>query len=244
MKLQNNKSWQKGFALLLGLLLANAVPVMAQEDVETEQTETESYGTESYGTENGETESVSKADQSFSFVYIAQDNTLDSKEIKKKLDAAWSRAVQDNPTIFYLARGMEEPIVVKVSVPGDDNRGDYDEVLVPALDEESFGVDGQRDKERILRLLQSYEFIGADKNPLYKETFFEFHIGQNFWTDGFNEILLASLFFELNIMKYIPDGFHFNVFCPKTVSYNEDAGPFGYLNPDDCRRYVNLERSY
>ena len=194
---------------------------------------------------NETTEATSTADQSFSLVYIAQDASMPIQEMEKKLQTAWNRAVQNGPTIFYLSRGREEPVIVKVNINGEDNRADYENVLIPAINQAmTYTVDGPFDKQNILSLLEKHQFLSAEGTALYRETNFDFHVGQDFWMSGNNEAVIASLFFELNIKKYIADEFHFNVFCPRTVTYHEDAGPFGYLNPDDCRRNINLDRSY
>lgn len=210
--------------LLVCTLLIHNTPAMAQED---------------------SNEITTPASQTFSFVYIAQDATMSIQEIEKKLQTAWNRGVMEGPTIFYLSRGMDDPVVVKVNVEGDDNRADFENVLLPSINQDiAYSVDGPRDKKRILDLLNMHNFIADDGTPLFKETNFDFHVGQDFWTAGNNEVVLAALFFELDIKKHIADDFHFNVFCPRSVTYNEDAGPFGVLNPDDSRRYINMDRSY
>lgn len=200
-------------------------------------------GTMTAQDETPEQEPVTNA-KSFSLVYIAQDSSMPIQEIEKKLLSAWNRGVQDGPTIFYLSRGREEPIIVKINTE-DDNRSDYDEVLLPAIKQDiPYSVDGPHDKERILELLRENEIVNPDGTPRYEETYFDFHVGQDFWTAGYNETVIAALFFELSVKQHDADNFHFNVFCPRTIKYNEDAGPFGLLNPDDCRRNINLDRSY
>lgn len=225
MRTITTKSRFMGVMFLACTLLVHYTPALAQDVVEETVT--------------------MPASQSFSFVYIAQDASMNIQEIEKKLQTAWNRGVIEGPTIFYLSRGMDDPIVVKVNIENDDNRKDFEEKLLPSINQDiGYSVDGNRDKQRILDLLGTYSFLSEDGSPLYKETNFDFHVGQDFWTAGNNEVVLAALFFELDIKKHIADEFHFNVFCPRTVTYNEDAGPFGVLNPDDCRRYVNMERSY
>ena len=195
--------------------------------------------------QDGDLAQSTTSSQSFNFVYIAQDETMPIPEMERKLKTAWNRAVMEGPTIFYLSRGLDDPIIVKVNIEGDDNRADFDNVLIPSINQDiSYSVDGPRDKQRILELLFMHNFLDDDGTPLYRETNFDFHVGQDFWTAGNNEVLIASLFFELDIKKHIADNFHFNVFCPRTVSYNNDIGPFGLLNLDDCRQYVNMDRSY
>ncbi len=211
--------------ILLILFIVSVTPVAAQDD--------------------GITTGPEASSQSFSLVYVAPDADMPVQEIEKKLQTAWNRAVQNGPTIFYLSQGREEPVIVKVNIEGDDNRVDYDNVLIPTINQGvAHSVDGPHDKQQLLNLLNQHPIWGEDGVPLYKETNFDFHVGQDFWTTGNNETIIAALFFELNIKKYIPENFHFNVFCPRSVTFNDDAGPFGALNPDDCRRNINLDRSY
>lgn len=189
---------------------------------------------------------------SFSFVYIAQGNAeeMPVSEMEKKLETAWS-GIQKGAVIFYLSRGIDSPIIVKANVDGTGNyekeREEFDEKILNSLREGiQYSVDGAHDKQRILEILQEHEIVDSLGQPLHNETTFEFHVGQDFWDSGNNETVIASLFFELNIAKYMKeaDGFHFNVFCPRKLTWNEADGPFGVLNPDDCRRYINLDRSY
>ena len=217
-------SWLPDFILLMALFITGACPMDAQENM---------------------TEESASSTQSFSLVYIAQDESMPIQEIERKLRTAWNRSIQNGPTIFYLSRGREDPIIVKVNMEGEDNREKYDDELIPYIKQGiPHSVDGPHDKQQLMKLLQEYTVLNSDGTPLYKDTYFEFHVGQDFWTAGYNETVIAALFFELNIKKYITDNFHFNVFCPRSVKYNEDAGPFGLLNPDDCRRNINLDRSY
>lgn len=213
------------YTLLLMMLAGWAIPVVAQED----------YTDEEQGT----------ASQSFSLVYVAQDNDMPVPEIERKLDLAWNRAVLNGPTVFYLSRGLDDPIIMEVDMVNEDVRKNFEETIIAAVNQNvSYTADGRRDKQRLLDILQDHPVLSEDGTPLYKETNFDFHVGKDFWETGNNETVIAALFFELNIIKYIPDEFHFNVFCPRSVTYNEEMGPFGALNPDDCRRNINLERSY
>lgn len=219
------KSWLPNRLLMVAMFITCTGSMVAQE-------------------ENAQKEASTTAN-SFSLVYIAQDASMPIQEIEKKLMTAWNRSVQDGPTIFYLSRGRENPIIVKVNTEKEDNRDDYDNVLIPAIKQDiPYSVDGPHDKQRLLELLRENAIVAPDGTPLYKETYFDFHVGQDFWTAGYNESVIAALFFELDIKKHIADNFHFNVFCPRSIKYNEDTGPFGLLNPDDCRRNINLDRSY
>lgn len=234
MKSFSFKFWVTNRLLVLAMFVLCAGTVVAQE---------ETYE-----------ENMPAAPQSFSLVYIAQDTSMPIEEMEKKLTAAWNRAIY-NPTIFYLSRGRDEPIIVKVNTEEVANQDGFEEYiqriqeefdgkLIAAIKENvQYSVDGASDKWHLLELLREHPIVTPEGTPLYKETFVDFHVGQDFWTAGCNESVIAALFFELNFKQFVADNFYFNVFCPHDLKHNEE-GPFGSLNPDDCTRYINLDRSY
>lgn len=190
--------------------------------------------------------------QSFTFVYIAQGSAeeMPIALMEKNLETAWG-CIQKGAVIFYLSRGIDNPIIVKANVDGTGNyekeREEFEEKILNSLREGiQYSVDGAHDKRRIFEILQEHEIVDSLGQPLYNETTFEFHVGQDFWDSGNNETVIASLYFELNIAELRKEAdFHFNVFAPRKLSYNEVDGPFGVLNPDDCSQYINLDtRSY
>ena len=88
--------------------------------------------------QDGDLAQSTTSSQSFNFVYIAQDETMPIPEMERKLKTAWNRAVMEGPTIFYLSRGLDDPIIVKVNIEGDDNRADFDNVLIPSINQDYF----------------------------------------------------------------------------------------------------------
>lgn len=199
------------------------------------------------------------ADRTFHLIYIAQGSQeeMPVELLKRNLESAWG-GITGGPVIFYLSRGTEEPIIVQANCHEDSDidkeRQTFEEQILSRLQEAiQYSVDGSYDKKRLLELLVSdnenglgLDIVDNAGKPLYKDTFFEFHVGQDFWDSGNNETILASLFFELNVSSYINAGhnFHFNVFCPRRLTVDDETSVFGLLNPDDCMKYINLERIY
>lgn len=183
--------------------------------------------------------------QSFRFVYIAQDEMTPVEKLQSNLDAVWNQAVNGTPTVFYLSRGTEMPLIVKVGIEGDDNREEYEKELIPSITQQTtYRVDGKKDVVHIMELLKTNDFLDKSGNPLFKETNFDFHVGQSFWNSTNNEVVIAALFFELNIQRYTADNVKFNVHVPRDLEFDKNIGPFGSLNPDDCSRSINLDRIY
>jgi len=186
---------------------------------------------------------VPTSKQTYRFVYVALDTSIPLQALLKDLQDAYNHALLEGPAIFYLANGSD-PIVVKVNL-SDDNRDDFDGRLMNWLRQNTASsVDGLFDKNRIQELLQNDNFINEEKNLIYGNVDFEFHVGQSFWTMSNNEVLIASLFFELDLSYYLAnDRFSFNVICPRSIEIDERA-PFGVLNPDNINEIINLRKNY
>ena len=197
-----------------------------------------------------------KSEQTFRFVYIAQgsEKEMPVNSLINNLETAWlwsHWSETSGPVIYFLSLGnMGEPIIVKANCEADanseDERNDFNEMLKKLKGNNQYTIHGKDDKKKILELLNEYDIVDSNGQPLYKETSLEFHVGQDFWNSGNNETVLASLFFDLNISRYINAGknFHFNVFCPRKLDVKNSETIFGFLNPDDCSKYINLERTY
>lgn len=178
--------------------------------------------------------------KSFRLVYVAQDSSMPLEHLLETLRDAYNHAMVEGPTIFYLANG-NAPIVVKVNVK-DDNRDDFEQKLLPSLQENvSRSVYGRVDKENIIKLLDEANFLDDTGELFHRANDLEFHVGENFFSMGNNEALIGALFFELNLSRYMGNGtFNINVFCPRSV--DEGINVFGVLNPDGVNQKVFLRK--
>ena len=208
------------FFSLFCLLLAVNMPVMAQDEVD-----------------------ATPSKQTFRFVYTAMDTSIPLQALLKDLQDAYNHALLEGPAIFYLANGSE-PIIVKVNT-SDDNRDDFEGKLLKWLKQNtSSTVDGSYDKCKILELLSENNYVDNERNLIYGNTGFEFHVGQSFWNMTNNEVLIAELFFELDLSFFLAnDSFSFNVICPRSIEIDEKH-PFGVLNPDNINESINLRKNY
>lgn len=186
-------------------------------------------------------EDESPEQQTFSFVYVALDNSMSVQMLTEQLRDAYNHAIMEGPTIFYFSRGSE-PIIVRVNLP-DDNRNDFEDlILAKVREQENSSVDGGYDKVQILKLLQEHNFIDESCHTIYGRTDFRLYVGQSFWTMSNHEAMIAPLYFELDIANFISDeNFNFNVYCPRNIEFNNNA-PFGILNPDGINDDIRLNK--
>ena len=195
------------------------------------------------GDEVAETPEIDPSQQMFSFVYVAWDKSMSLQTLLDNMRDAYNHALVDGPTIFYLSCGSQ-PVVVCVNTP-NDNRDNYEEGLLEVLRQQiEYSVDGLYDKQRIHELLEENNFVDDNGNLKYKRTDFAFHVGQKFWDMANNETLIASLFFELDMNRYIvSESFNANVYCPRAMDMDV-SHPFGVMNPDNVNEKIRIRKIY
>ena len=179
----------------------------------------------------------------YTFVYVAHEADTPVQQLARRLNSIYNVAIQEGDGVVFYMSNANNPIVVKVNFP-DDNRGDFSNKLMAALQERnSHAIEGVYDVRKIIETMSGSDFLSVEGNLLYKTTNIDFYVTNSFWSHGYNESIIASLFFSLDVPRYISSGkdFHFNVYYPNSdpVHYNEGQ-PFGTRNVNSINQLVKL----
>jgi hypothetical protein len=176
-------------------------------------------------------------DKTMCFVYIAQSDSTPSVALEKYLDARFTRALKDESLVLviYYAGGTN-PLIVQVNT-SEDNRGDY-ELLLDELKRGDFRrVDSSFDVRNIAGLFDKLDFVAPASNVLkYGAVDWHFHVTSDFWEQGYNESLIASLCFVMGVDHFENANFRLRCYFSRydDLEYDEDY-PFGKKD------YCNLE---
>ncbi len=191
---------------------------------------------------NSQDDSESKI---FRFIYVAPDKKMDRDNLIKKLET-YANLInyEESPAFFYLPDD-KTPIIVRFHLDGEE--GNLNDELIPNLRKTmSWKVTSDFDCKNILSLLSKTDFIDTDGNIKYKRVDIDFLVGGDFWDKKNNENVIATLFFELNVAKYLGEKMQFNVyFRGPEYRYNECVdkdNPFGNINYDRINSRVKPRR--
>ena len=185
----------------------------------------------------GAQESQEYANRTMCFVYIAQSDNTPRAALEKYLDARYNRALKDDDLILviYYANGTA-PLIVQVNT-SEDNREDYDFLLSELKKDDFRRVDPTYDVRNIARLFDGLDFISPSSNLLkYGAVDWHFHVTSDFWEQGYNESLIASLCFVMGVDHFENANFRLRCYFSRydDFEYDEDY-PFGKKD------YCNLE---
>ena len=181
--------------------------------------------------------------KNYTFIYIAHDVSTPIDRLSDKLREAYREAVQfDNIAIFYMSNGRD-PIIVKVLPNGNDNREDFEKVLMNELQEmNSHDVDSEIDAEAIIDLLSENDFESYNYIH-YALVNLDFYIGSLFWTLGDNENIISRVYFVLDIAKFKYQNLAFNIYCNEEdfdkLNY-EEGKPFGDKNVSSINSNITI----
>lgn len=184
----------------------------------------------------------SNAQKRFFFIYIAHEEDTPVQKLVQRLTSAYDNADNnEDPTIFYLAN-TTSPIIVRMNLE-NDNREDFSKIVSELQERNSHSVMPKVDLHQILSLLGENNFCNSAGDLLYANTHLTFYVGNRFWRTRYNEFLIASLFFTLDIPRFLQPGvpFRFNVFYPQEVPIKyEESKPFGEWNISNINKLVRI----
>lgn len=145
---------------------------------------------------------ASAQEKTFEFYYIAHDYSTKVNDICSMLEEKYEMALEfsDCAMVFYLP-DRENPKIVRMNVPGD-NRAEFEELISEFRARYTHEIYAYVDLEQIVEIFNDSEIIGEDGKPLVQSIRMAWFVNPSFWAMNYNESLIASLYFILDLEKY------------------------------------------
>lgn len=140
--------------------------------------------------------------QSFEFYYIAHDRTTPVADLCRRLEQVYdmARSYEDMAVVFYMPN-YDQAKIVKVNLPGD-NHEDFKDIIRELRIKDAHEIFADMDYENIMQIMNDHDFITDDGEPTYTSVTFCWYVNPDFWQFKYNERLIASLYFALELDKY------------------------------------------
>lgn len=192
---------------------------------------------------NAQTDDSSK---NLHFVYIAHEVTTPITELCEKIQTLHDDATEvDDALIVYLSDGSTS-LTSFTNLKDNEGKGrDTDnaflEVIAALEDANSHDVIATDDVTNIQNLFKEYNFVSESGAITYASVIFDFYIGNNFWTLGNNEKVIAHLYECFSLYKMPRGQFTLNIYKPKTDHLKYPEGkPFGDNNIEGINEKVRI----
>lgn len=140
--------------------------------------------------------------QSFEFYYISHDRTTPVDQLCERLEYIYEDALsnEDYAVIFYFPN-YDQHIEVKINLPGSNSQ-DFNKILRELRDKDAHENYPDHDYESIMNLINKYDFITDEGEPVYSSVRFCWYVTPYFWDWMNNESLIARLYFALELDQY------------------------------------------
>ena len=140
--------------------------------------------------------------QTLEFYYIAHDRTTPVNDLCSRLESVYEMALsyEDFAVIFYLPN-YDKPKIVKMNLPGD-NRDDFKTIISELRLKSAHEIYAEVDYNAIMNLFNQHDFIDNAGNHMFQSVMLLWYVNPDFWQFKYNEKLIASLYFNLELNKY------------------------------------------
>lgn len=171
-----------------------------------------------------------KAEQDLAFIYIAHDEYTAVQSLIERLKDAFADAInypESRAVIFYLANA-ENPIIVQVNTK-NDNQQEFNRIVDELQTKRSHNIEPVIDCEKIQEIFNADDIIDEDGKGLYRSVEWTYYVNSTFWALMYNESVIASLFFIMDMEEMIESGYlRVNIMygADDALPYNEES-PFG-----------------
>lgn len=138
-------------------------------------------------------------EQSLQFYYIMKDHHIKVNPLVEEIQDIYdfARVDRNSAAIFYLAN-WDEPIVVKLNLPGD-NRNDMDKIFEALMTKSETTVNPSSDLETISGLFDDLPLVKEDGTKAFSRVEFNYYVTPSFWDLSYNEQIVAALYFVMDM---------------------------------------------
>lgn len=184
-----------------------------------------------------------RIDQELTFVYIAHDHTTPVDELCDRLSdlVDVAKYEKDQALILYLPNS-DMPKVLYMNLPGD-NRDEFSDMLGELRYKSAHEIFPEIDVKQIPEIFNQIDFINSDGTPSFSKFTLVYYVTPVFWKLGYNEGVIANLYFTLDLAKLSKSYFKQQIWHSKDdgLKVNEEL-PFG--SKDLCENYNFLLLNY
>ena len=192
----------------------------------------------------GYAQNRSNSERNLRIVFIDHEPSLPTNDIIRYIRKIRASALEnDNSLIIYMPNN-QDPIISLVNLKDPNGEKDNPETfdrLCEALNLPSHNKEPWFDRRSIIKLFSDFGIMGEDGELQFAAVRMEFYLTSEFWKLGYNETIVAPIFFALNGDELLKKDFNFDVYInPKDKPIYEEGKPFGFSNLGNINQYIDL----
>lgn len=177
-------------------------------------------------------------------VFIDHEPSLPTNDIIRYIRKLRTSALENNNCLIIYMPNNQDPLISLVNLKDPNGNNDSQEAfdrMCEALNLPSHNKEPWFDRRSIINLFSDFDIIGKDGDLQFAAVRMEFYLTSEFWKLGYNETIVAPIFFALNGNELLKKEFNFDVYInPEDKPQYEEGKPFGFSNLGNINKYIAL----
>lgn len=173
-------------------------------------------------------------DHNIKVIFIDHEPSLRVSDVISKLREIRTEALENDHAVIFYMPNNQEPFISLINIGEADDARATDEAfgeLCYALNQPSHNKDAYYDRKRFVDLFSEFNVIQPDGKIGFRNVRVEFWLTDEFWQLGYNETIVAPIYFALDVPKLIEQEFVFDAFLEiQTLKKIDQKHAFGPKN--------------
>lgn len=173
-------------------------------------------------------------DHNIKVIFIDHEPSLRVNDVITQLREIRTQALENDHAVIFYMPNNQEPYISMVNVGDKDDARTSDDAfgdLCYALNQPSHNKDAYFDRKRFVDLFSEFNIIQSDGKIGFRNVRVEFWLTDEFWQLGYNESIVAPIYFALDVPKLIEQEFVFDAYLEiQTLKKIDQKHPFGLKN--------------
>ena len=187
---------------------------------------------------------TSNSERNLRIIFIDHEPSLPTNRVIAHIRKMRAQALENDHAVIFYMPNNQNPFIALVNVKDPEGEKDTQEAfdrLCEALNLPSHNKEPWFDRRSLVNLFTEYNIVDEEKNLQYAAVRMEFYLTSEFWKLGYNESILAPVFFALDGKTMLEKDFNFDVYVSEEdrPTYTKDQ-PFGQVNLGDINKYISI----
>lgn len=179
-------------------------------------------------------------------LYIDHEPSLNSSKLIRYMRQMRREQIEfGHAMIIYMPNG-ETPFISLTGIKdytgnGLDTPAAFDRIC-EALNQPSHDKIPWVDRSRIVKLFDEYKILNDQNRLNFENVRVEFYLTPEYWKLGYNESILAPVYFALNVPELTKQHFNFDVYVdPENRPQYDTNSPFGQKNYNNINKKLLID---
>ena len=177
-------------------------------------------------------------------IYIDHEPSLPSGEIIKYIRNQRRNAREMKNSLIIYMPNNETPFISLTNLKSKDGSYESQEAfdrICEALNTPFHGKEPIFDRNYIINLFDDYNIVNKEGKINFASVRMQFYLTSEFWKQGYNESIVAPIFFAINGKELLKQNFNFDVYInPNDKPVYPSNAPFGETNLGNINQHVSL----